>query len=59
MFLLIAGIKQLGNLSQTCFEESSFTVTNGTFCVVTPDKMPHPTRRLPGFGFHNGGVNFT
>lgn len=53
MFLLIAGIKQLGNLSQTCFEESSFTVTNGTFCVVTPDKMPHPTRRLPGFGFHN------
>lgn len=39
MLLLIAGIKQLGNLSQTCFEESSFTVTNGKFCVVTSDKI--------------------
>lgn len=39
MLLLIAGIKQLGNLSQTCFEESSFTVTNGKSCVVTSDKI--------------------
>lgn len=39
MLLLTAGIKQLGNLSQTCFVESSFTVTNGKFCVVTSDKI--------------------